>query len=85
MNPKLFSIFLAGVGLGAAVAVIMTPKSGSQLRSEANELLSGGVKKVQDRIENTKAEITRQVRNIDLAVKKGLDAYRAANGGVTAV
>lgn len=79
MNFRHISAFFAGVGIGAAIAAITTPKSGNQLRREANAMVNDGVQKVQCYLDDAKTTVNKQVNSVDVAVKAGVAAYKKAN------
>lgn len=80
MNAKHCSIFLAGLGIGAAGAALLAPKAGKELRRDAKERVAGDLQKVQERIREAKSAVNREVHRIDAAVHAGVETYRKANG-----
>jgi hypothetical protein len=80
MNARHFSIFLAGLGIGAAGAALLAPKAGRELRRDARERVAGDLQKVQGRIREAKLAVNREVQRIDAAVHAGVETYRKANG-----
>lgn len=51
-------VFAAGAAVGAAVALLLAPKSGEQLRSQIVDLANDAQKRVQDYCEQLKQDLT---------------------------
>jgi gas vesicle protein len=83
------SYFFLGLGLGVAAGVLFAPKAGAETRdfllSKANEGVDATVRTAQDlreqaaeKVERSKAAVSRQKENLTAAVDAGRQAYREA-------
>jgi len=93
MSKKGFGKFLAGAGLGAAVALLFAPKKGTELRKDlknkieelinkAKELDKEEVKKqIEERVEKLKQEISEldKEKVLEMAKKKSKQITKSAN------
>jgi gas vesicle protein len=71
MNVKHCSVFFMGLGCGAAIAALMAPKSGADLRSDITNKVAAGQRAVKDKIYGT-AEV------VDHTLKEGVAAFNEA-------
>lgn len=71
MNVKQCSVFFIGLGCGAAIAALMAPKSGADLRNDITSRVAAGQRAVKDKIQGT-AEI------VDHTLKEGVAAFNEA-------
>ena len=83
MNARHFSIFLVGLGIGAAAATLLAPKPGKELLRDAQERVTNDLLMVRERIREAKTAVNREVSRIDAAVHAGVDTYRNADGVTT--
>lgn len=83
------STFLIGVGMGAAMAMLFAPSSGSKARAQVTKAAAEGAdycadhfKDVRDAVlgavERGKDQIARQKEGVTQAIKRGSEAYRRA-------
>ena len=81
------SFFFLGLGLGVAAGVLFAPKAGAETRefllSKANEGVDVTKRTAQDlrdqaaeKLERSKAAVSRQKENLTAAVDAGRQAYR---------
>ena len=86
MERSGISSFLIGVGMGAAMAIVFAPSSGSKARAQITKAAADGAsyfkKEVRDvvlsAVERGKDEITRHKEGVTQAIKRGSEAYRRA-------
>jgi gas vesicle protein len=79
--------FLIGVGMGATIAILCAPFSGSKARAQIMKAAADGAshfkKEVRDAVltavERSKNEIARQKEGVTQAIKSGSEAYRRAS------
>ena len=55
---KVTAVFAAGAAVGAAVAVLLTPKTGEEMREHLKDLAEDARKRAQDYYAQVKDEIT---------------------------
>jgi gas vesicle protein len=75
-------MFLAGVGCGASIALLLAPASGANLRTE----LAGKVAKgqqalktsVKDRVEGLRSAVNRRAEVVDHTISEGVAAFNEA-------
>lgn len=56
-DMKRFFIFAAGAAVGAAVALLLAPKSGEEMREELKDLAQDATKRAQDYCEQVKKDL----------------------------
>lgn len=73
--------FLFGAAVGAGIALLISPETGSELRRKlgdgANRLADG----LGDRLQNTKEDLKQRVGDVKSAIGAGRDAYARARSG----
>ena len=71
--------FMAGVGCGVAVGLLVAPKAGVELRSQIAGKVSDGQQAVKDTVTETvgdfKGAIQRRLAIADQTIKEGVPAY----------
>jgi gas vesicle protein len=81
--------FLMGVAAGAAVAVLLTPSSGTKTRAQITKAAGDGAAHfknacdtvlgaVERSVERSKDQIARQKHGVTEAIKRGSEAYKRA-------
>jgi len=84
MNPKHLTLFCAGLGAGAALAVLFAPKSGEETREQLRASFQEGKRKINDTINDKQSAIREQARgvvdNVNSAINAGREAYRSTTG-----
>lgn len=83
MNARDCSIFWAGLGVGAVLAMVFAPKAGSELRGDLMDKVKEGKRSLTDGIDNARSTINDQVSNVENAVKKGVSAFKEARQEAT--
>lgn len=78
MNMRECSIFWAGLGVGAALAIAFAPKAGSQLRGDLLEKAKEGKRTLTDGIQTARTQVVEELANVETAVKKGVSAFQDA-------
>jgi gas vesicle protein len=86
MERSGISSFLIGVGMGATMAIVFAPSSGSKARAQITKAAAEGAsyfkKEVHDAVlsavERGKDQITRHKEGVTQAIKRGSQAYRRA-------
>jgi gas vesicle protein len=79
--------FLIGLGMGAAVATLFAPSSGSKARAQISKAAADGADYCADHfkdardallgvVERNKDRIARQKEGVTEAIKRGSEAYR---------
>ena len=56
-DMKRFFIFVAGAAVGAAVALLLAPKSGEEMREELKDLAQDATKRAQDYCAQVKKDL----------------------------
>jgi gas vesicle protein len=79
--------FLMGVAAGAAVAVLLTPSSGTKTRAQITKAAGDGAAHFKNAcdtvlgaVERSKDQIARQKHGVTEAIKRGSEAYKRAAG-----
>src|SRR5271165_991575 len=80
--PGMMLTFVLGAGVGAAVALLLAPKSGEELRGDIADGVNDGV----DQIRYTGRKLKRRAQkfaaavqeNVEDAIESGKDAYNEA-------
>lgn len=79
-----FGIFLAGVGIGTAVALLLAPRSGEETRDFIAEKTRRGKDFVSQKASDLRGQVESSVRKakdkVQEAVQVGKDAYRERVG-----
>lgn len=74
--------FILGLGVGAAAALLLAPKSGEELRSDISEGLNDGIDNIRRTGRNARRKAERVVSmakdQVKDASEAGLDAYSQA-------
>ncbi len=84
-----FTYFLAGIGIGTLIGILVAPKAGEETREligskagEGRDYLKRKSREVRDQAEGYIAKgkdaVQRQKQNLDAAVEAGKQAYREA-------
>ena len=76
--------FLLGAITGAAVALLMTPTTGEEMRRMLGEKAREGRDKANDAARQGRDFIVRQRETFSSAVERGREAYNQARGGTGA-
>lgn len=66
------ALFIGGAAVGAAVALLLTPKTGEEVRKEIADLAQDLKKSAQDYCEQVKQELTQQVEAVAEAAEAKL-------------
>ena len=77
MNPKHLTLFCAGLGAGAALAVLFAPKSGEETRGQLRASLEEGKRKINEKQASLRDTARQAVDNVASAVNAGREAYRS--------
>ena len=75
--------FLLGAVTGAAVALLMAPTTGEEMRRIVGEKARQGRDRATDAAQQGREFLNRQRDQISSAVERGRDAYRQARSGST--
>ena len=76
--------FLLGAVTGAAVALLMAPTTGEEMRRMLGEKAREGRERANDAARQGRDFINRQRETFSEAIERGRDAYNQARGGTTA-
>lgn len=83
-NGSGFALFLAGVGIGTAVALLLAPRSGEETRDFIAEKTRQGKDFVSQKANDLRGQVGSSVRKakdkVQEAVQVGKDAYREQVG-----
>ena len=78
VNTRDCSIFWAGLGVGAVLAMVFAPKSGAELRGEVAAKMKDGKQRLAEGMDSVRASVSGEVASIEGAIKKGTTAFREA-------
>lgn len=73
--------FVLGAVTGAAVALLMAPATGEEMRRMLGEKAREGRERANEAAQQGREFINRQRDHVNAAVERGRDAYRQARGG----
>jgi gas vesicle protein len=68
--------FLTGLGLGAAVGLLLAPKSGSETRSDIQEFARNSYEGGRDRLQDILEQASRRIQPVMDKAREGIDAAR---------
>ncbi len=85
-----FTIFLAGLGVGALLAILFAPRSGEETRDLLEDTAEDGRdyltrkgrearRQAERYVDETRKAIAREKRNIQTGIEAGKQAYREAS------
>jgi len=80
MNQKHLTLFCAGLGAGAALAVLFAPKSGEETRGQIRASLEDGKRKLNEKQSALRDSARGVVDNVNSAINAGREAYRSTTG-----
>ncbi len=66
--------FVAGAALGAGMALLLTPKSGKEVRDKLGDVTDGAVQKIRDSAREAKFKISRKT-DVDAFSYDGGDSF----------
>ncbi len=72
--------FVSGLGAGVALAVLVTPRSGSEVRKGIREKVQRGTQVLKDGKTAAESALERELEGIEAAVDAGKRAYRDTSG-----
>ena len=75
--------FVLGAITGAAVALLVAPATGEDLRRKLGEKAREGADAANEAARHGREFVNRQRENVTQAVERGREAYQQAKGGVT--
>lgn len=75
--------FVLGALTGAAVALLMAPATGEEMRRMLGEKARDGRARANEAAQQGREFLNRQRDHLSSAVERGRDAYRQARGGET--
>ena len=82
MITKHSLIFLAGVGCGAAAALLLAPASGADLRNVVAGKVADGQRAVTDRVNDAvggvRSALNKRAEVVDHTIKEGVAAFNEA-------
>jgi gas vesicle protein len=74
--------FIVGIGVGAAVTLLLAPQAGDELRDQISEAIGDGVDQLRDRTKNLSRHSQKFVKaakeQVQEAVEQGTDAFKQA-------
>ena len=73
--------FVLGAIAGAAVALLVAPSSGEEMRRMLGERAREGREKAEEAARQSREFLNRQRQNLNNAVERGREAYHQARGG----
>ena len=82
MNTKHCLMFLAGVGCGASIALLLAPESGANLRTEIAGKVASGHKalksSVKETVQGVRSAVNRRAEVVDHTIHEGVAAFNEA-------
>ena len=75
--------FVLGAITGAAVALLMAPATGEELRRKLSERAREGADAATEAARQGREFVNRQRENVTQAIDRGREAYQQAKGGAT--
>jgi gas vesicle protein len=75
-----YACFLSGLGAGVAVALLLTPRSGSQIRNEIKQTLAKGRQILRDSTATVVEGLEREKESLEAAIDAGKKAYSQTAG-----
>jgi gas vesicle protein len=75
--------FVLGAITGAAVALLLAPTSGEEMRRVIGEKARDGRERANEAARQGREFLDRQRQNVSSAIERGREAYQQARGGTT--
>ena len=77
---SVITAFVLGAITGAAVALLMAPASGEELRRRLSEKAREGADAANEAAKQSREFVNRQRENVNQAIDRGREAYQQAKG-----